>query len=300
MDMLTNLRAFVAVARYGGFSEAARQLDVVPSVAAKRVSQLEHAVGARLFERSTRRVVLTEAGERFQAQARALIADFDDALAGLRRAGDRLEGRIRMMLPTTLHMLVLQRELGDFLCEHEHITMELALVNRSVNPAEEGFDLAISGHAASSYEGVLDVPLHPFEQVLCAAPAYLARRGTPRHPADLADHDGLLFRPLGTAWHFEGPQGQVSVDAHARLVAEDNLTLQSAAIAGNGIAMLPRYVAGRALREGTLVALLPDHPPPRSWFRAHVTQHRARVARVARLLDWLKEALARALPGLEG
>ena len=299
MDMVANLRAFLAVARYGGFSQAARQLNLVPSVAAKRVSQLEHAVGTRLFERSTRKVDLTEAGELFQARARSLIADLDEALSGLKRSGDRLEGRILMMVPTTLHMLVLSDALSGFLLEHPHITMELALVDRSVNPAEEGFDLAISGHAASSYEGVIDVPLHPFEQVLCASPDYLQRRGAPLHPHDLEDHDGLFFKPLGTAWRFESEQGQLSVEVPPRLIANDNVTLRAAALAGNGIAMLPRYVAGDAIRGGQLVALLPDFRLPRAWFRAHVTQHRAKLARIATLLEWLKSALQRALPDVE-
>ncbi len=300
MDTVANLRAFLAVARYGSFSESARQLNVVPSVAAKRVSQLEHTVGTRLFERSTRKVVLTEAGEKFQVSARSLIADLDDTLAGLKRSNDRLEGRILIMVPTTLNMVVLSDALSGFLREHEHITMELALVNRSINPAEEGFDLAISGHAASSYEGVLDVPLYPFTQVLCASPQYLERRGTPLHPHDLGDHDGLFFKPLGTAWQFDGEQGQLTVDVRARLVANDNITLRAAALAGNGIAMLPRYVSGEAIRAGQLVELLGAYPMPKSWFRAHVTQHRAKLARIAKLLEWLKSALEEALPRLEG
>lgn len=296
MDMIANLRAFLAVARYGSFSEAARQLDLVPSVAAKRVTQLEHTVGTRLFERSTRKVTLTEAGESFQGRARSLIADLDDTLAGLRRSGDRPEGRIRMMVPTTLHMLVLSEVLVRFLRAHEHITLELALVNRSVNPAEEGFDLAITGHAANSYEGVLDVPLQPFEQVLCAAPDYLQRRGTPRQLHDLEGHDGLFFKPLGGAWRFDSDQGQISVEVRPRLIADDTLTLHAAAVAGNGIAMLPRYVAGEAIRSGALVELLHHVPLPRNWFRAHVTQNRARLARIQKLLEWLKNALEKSLP----
>src|ERR1700744_910330 len=248
MDMVANLRAFLAVARYGGFSEAARQLNLVPSVAAKRVSQLEHAVGSKLFERSTPKVVLTESGDQFQGRARSLVADLDDTLAGLKRAGDRLEGRILMMVPTTLNILVLSDVLNGFLRQHEHITMELALVDRSVNPAEEGFDLAISGHAASSYEGVIDVPLYPFEQVLCAAPDYLERRGMPLRPHDLEDDDGLFFKPLGTAWRFNSDHGNPIVDVRPRLNANDNITLRAAALAGDGIAMLPRYVSGEALR----------------------------------------------------
>jgi DNA-binding transcriptional LysR family regulator len=299
MDTVSNLRAFLAVARFGSFSEAARQLNVVPSVAAKRVTQLEHVVGQRLFERSTRKVALTEAGEKFQGRARSLITELDETLSGLRRTGDRLEGRIRMMVPTTLHMLVLSDALSDFLRQHEHITMELALINRSVNPAEEGFDLAITGHAANSYEGVLDVPLHPFEQVLCAAPAYIQRRGAPLQLHDLEGHDGLFFKPIGTTWRFESAEGEIGVDVQARLIADDTLTLRAAALAGNGIAMLPRYVAGEAIRDGRLVELLPDFPLRRSWFRAHVTQNRARQARIVKLLEWLKSALEKSLPPLQ-
>ncbi|HEY1900530.1 MAG TPA: substrate binding domain-containing protein, partial [Steroidobacteraceae bacterium] len=229
-----------------------------------------------------------------------LVADLDDALGGLKRAGDRLEGRILIMVPTTLNVLVLSDALNGFLRAHEHITMELALVDRSVNPAEEGFDLAISGHAASSYEGVIDVPLYPFEQVLCASAEYLERRGVPTHPRDLADHDGLFFKPLGTAWRFDSEQGQLSVDVRARLIANDNVTLRAAALAGNGIAMLPRYVCGEAIRSGQLVPVLSGFRLPRTWFRAHVTQHRAKLARIVKLLDWLKSALQAALPKVAG
>lgn len=296
MDMVANLRAFLTVARYGGFSDAARQLNVVPSVAAKRVSQLEHAIGTKLFERSTRKVVLTEAGERFQTRARGVLAELDDTLAGVRRSADRLEGRIRMMVPTTLHMLVLAKSLGAFQHEREHITLELALVNRSVNPAEEGFDLAVTGHAANSYEGVVDIPLCAYEQALCASPDYLQRRGIPAHPRDLADHDGLFFKALGTAWRFDSAQGELNIDLPARLIADDFLTLRAAAAQGNGIARLPRYVANDAIENGQLVEILPAFPAPRTWFRAHVTQHRARLARITALLDWLKRALEESLP----
>lgn len=296
MDTVANLRAFLAVARCGAFSEAARQLNVVPSVVAKRVSQLEHAMGARLFERSTRKVLLTEAGQKLQVRARSLVAEIDDTIRSLERGENRLEGHILLMAPTTLTTLVLADILNGFMREHEHITMELMLVDRSVNPAEEGFDLAISGHAASSYEGVLDVPLFPFEQVLCASPAYLERRGTPQHPRDLADHDGLFFKPLGTAWRFDSERGQISVDARPRMIASDNVTLRSAAVAGNGVAMLPRYVIRDALAEGTLVPLLASYGTPPAWFRAHVTRRRASLARIERLIEWLSTHLPLVLP----
>ena len=107
MDMVANLRAFLAVARCGAFSEAARQLNVVPSVVAKRVGQLEHTMGTRLFERSTRKVALTEAGQKLQVRARGLVAEIDDAIRSLERDENRLEGHILLMAPTTLTTLVL-------------------------------------------------------------------------------------------------------------------------------------------------------------------------------------------------
>jgi DNA-binding transcriptional LysR family regulator len=143
------------------------------------------------------------------------------------------------------------------------------------------------------------VPLYPFEQVLCASPDYLERRGTPLLPHELEEHDGLFFKPLGTAWTIDSEQGQISVDVHPRLIANDNLTLRAAAIAGNGIAMLPRYVANEAIKSGKLTPLLNGFPMPKAWFRAHVTQHRAKLARIVTLLDWLKTWLADTLPKVE-
>jgi DNA-binding transcriptional LysR family regulator len=296
VDLLSNLRAFLVVARCGGFSEAARELNVVPSVAAKRVTQLEHVMGTKLFTRSTRKVALTDAGHKFQVRARALVAEVDDAFRSLKRNSNRLDGHIMLMAPTTLTTLVLSDALGGFLRAHEHITMELALIDRSVNPAEEGFDLAISGHAATSYDGVVDIPLHPLEQLLCASPAYLERRGMPLHPRDLAGHDGLFFKPLGTAWRFDSERGQISVDVHPRLIANDNITLRAAAVAGNGVAALPRYVADSAIEAGTLVALLQGYALPKAWFRAHVTRHRAKLPRIEMLIEWLSKHLGRSLP----
>jgi DNA-binding transcriptional LysR family regulator len=261
------------------------------------VSQLEHELETQLFERSTRRVALTEAGQKFQGRARALVGEIDDAIRSLKRDESRLEGHIGLLAPTTLTTLLLADVLGRFLREHAHITLEVALVDRSVNPAEEGFDLAISGHSASSYEGVLDLPLHPLEQVLCAAPAYLAQHGTPSHPRDLADHDGLFFKPLGTAWAFETERGQISVQGNPRLLASDNVTLRAAAEAGNGITVLPRYVADAALAAGKLVPLLAGYAVPRAWFRAYVARHRAKLPRIVSLIDWLTTHLGEMLPG---
>lgn len=290
MDVVTNLRTFVTVARTGGFSPAARQLHVVPSVVAKRIAQLEQTMKARLFERSTRVVELTEAGRRLQARAANLVSELDEVVQSVRRDEGALEGHLRVMAPTTLTLLRLGPMFDAFMAQHPRLTLEIALVDRSINPVEEGFDLAISGRSAS-YDGVLDIPLCPVNPRLCAAPTYLAKRGSPSHPRDLSTHDCLVFRPAGGAWVFQSPRGLVHVDVAGRITADDNHTLLGCAIMGRGVAILPHYVCGKALGEGSLVEVLPAFPPQDAWFKAYVPRRRHRVAHVRALLDWLSSQM---------
>lgn len=298
MDVLTNLRTFLAVARTGGFSEAARQLNVVPSVVAKRIAQLEQTMHSRLFERSTRVVTLTEAGRRLLARAASLVSDIDDVVQDVRRDDGKLEGHIRLMAPTTLTLLRLGPLLDEFLAEHDRITMEIALEDRSINPLEEGIDIAISGRSAS-YEGVLDIPICPVHPRLCASPAYLERRGVPAHPRDLSEHDCLVFKPAGGSWVFQSQRGLVYVEVNGRLVADDNHTLLQAARNGRGIAVLPQYVCASALEAHELTLLLPSFPPQDAWFKAYVPRRRHGLARVQVLLKWLTSRLE-AMSGPQG
>lgn len=286
MDVLGNLKTFLAVASYGGFSAAARKLHVVPSVVAKRIGQLEKTMGSRLFERSTRSVVLTEAGEQLQARAAVLMADFDELVSTVQRDDSKLEGHIRVMAPTTLTMVYLGQVINAFLEKHERITLELALVDASMNPQERGFDMAISGRTAS-YEGVLDVPLCPVRPMLFAAPAYVVTHGEPAHPRELADHRCLVFAPTGVNWQFQSSRGAISVEVRPRLLADDNRTLLDAAQRGMGIVVLPLYVARDALVAGTLQPLLAKFPLQETWFRAYVPRRSHKLARVQALVDWL-------------
>jgi len=292
MDVLVNLRTFLAVTRYGGFSEAARHLHVVPSVTAKRISQLEKTVGARLFERSTRKVSLTKAGQQLLTRAAGVIAGFDDLVKNLRRDEGTLQGHIRLMAPTTLTMLYLGEVLNVFLREHEGITLEIALIDRSVSPLEEGFDIAISGRSAT-FDGVIDIPLCPVGAVLCAAPSYLERRGSPADPRELSTRDCLVFKPTGSDWQFQSSRGPIQVQVLAKLTADDNQTLRKAAEAGQGIALLPQYVAEPAFKAGTLMPLLPAFPPQETWFKAYVPRSRQELPRIKALLEWVTQHMQR-------
>jgi DNA-binding transcriptional LysR family regulator len=288
MDITTHLQTFTAVVRCGNFSEAARQIGVVPSVVAKRIAELEQKLHARLFERTTRKVTVTEAGEKLAARASGIVAEFEELLHSVRRDDGKPEGHLRVTAPTTLTMEQLGPVFCAFLVAHPRITMELALVDRSANPAEGGFDLAISGRPAT-YEGIVDIPLSPVRPVLCAAPGYLQDRPPPAHPRDLVDYSCLVFSATGTNWTFQSSRGALSVEVRPRLVADDNRTLLRAAIAGLGIALLPSYISGEALRSGALEIVLPKFAPQENWFKAYVPKRKMSVARVKALLHFLQK-----------
>lgn len=292
MDTLLNIRAFLTTARTGSFSAAARELGVAPSVVIKRINRLEDQMRARLFLRSTRRLTLTEAGERARPRYHAILADIEEALSGAAPAGaDGIEGHLRIKAPTTFGILHLGRILAEFQTAHPRVTVEIVLVDRSANPVEEGFDIAL-GALPVSYAHVVDEPLCPFPRLLCAAPDYLARRGAPRHPSDLPDHDCLAYLAVGATWSFAGPKGLVTVDVRPRFSANDSQVLMQAARRGLGLAVLSRDVADAALREGALLPVMPDFPVAPLWLKALVPEGRIGRPPVRALLAWLKENLA--------
>jgi DNA-binding transcriptional LysR family regulator len=294
MDTLLNIKAFLATARGGSFSAAARQLAVAPSVIVKRVTRLEDQMQARLFERSTRRLTLTEVGERYLPRYLSIVAEVEEALAGASEAGRGVAGHVRIKTPTTITIHLIGDILADFQVAHPDISLEIVLIDRSVNPIEEGFDLAI-GAMPTSYINVVDEPLCPHPRSLCAAPAYLARHDRPAHPRDLADHHCLTFLVTGSTWTFDSPRGPVNVDVHARFSANDSGVLHSAMLRGLGIGIVADYFAKPSIDRGELVALLPDYPVSLLWLKALVPQNKIDRPAVQLLLRWLKARLT-ALP----
>lgn len=290
MDTLSNLKAFIATADAGSFSGAARQLGIVPSVISKRIDQLEWRIRAPLFTRSTRRLTLTDVGDRYLPTVRELIRQVDDALAGMARASGELEGHIRVKVPTTLGVLYLSDILNDFLRSQPMISMDIVLADRSVNPIEEGFDIAI-GALPELYGRVQDRPLCLMKRRLCAAPAYLKRKGTPQHPGDLVDHDCLVFTTSGARWEFQSQQGLIGIDVRPKLRTNDGAAICQAAISGSGIAVLADYLAAPAIQAGQLVETLQPFEVPDIWLKALVPTNRIELPRVRMLLDWLEQNL---------
>ena len=295
MDTLDNMRTFLVVVRTGSFSAAARELDTVPSVIAKRVNQLEHSMKMPLFRRSTRSLELTPVGHRCHTRFMQIVTEVDHAFKDAASNASRLEERLRIKCPTTLTILHFGALLTRFQAENPGIQMELVLMDRSVNPVEEGFDLAI-GALPSSYANVVDIPLCPMPRAAYAAPSYIERHGEPVHPRDLIDHKCLSFLATGSNWQFEGSAGAVSVNVPTSFSVNDSHVLLNAVEQGLGIAMIASHIARRSVAAGRIVQVLTDYPVQDLWVKALVPANRHKNPAVQAVVACLRDASAPVAP----
>jgi len=261
MDRLSGLMAFVRTADLGSFVAAGRVLGLSPSAVGKAVTRLEGQLGVRLFQRSTRSLRLTEEGEAFHQRCRRILDDLDDAQETLSRTRETPRGRIRLSCPIVAYHLLLP-VLGEFMALYPEIELDLDFSDRIVDLIEEGVDVAIrSGQLPDSR--LMVRALRPFRMLLCAAPAYLARHGTPKCPRDLADHVGIGFRYPNSgklqAWPLDRPEGEPEPRIRHVLTCNNMEALHGAVLRGLGIGCMPDFLASAALRSGELVALLVDH-----------------------------------------
>ncbi len=289
MDTLDNIRTFLATVRSGSFSAAARDLGTVPSVVTKRINRLEDQLKATLFVRSTRKLVLTDTGERYYPRFLTVIAEVDDAFRDVARSRSRVEGKLRIKCPTTLTVSYFGDVLTAFQVAYPDVQVELVLMDRSVNPVEEGFDVAI-GALPSAYANVVDVPLCPMPRMLVATPSYLEKFGVPQHPRDLIEHDCLTFMATGSSWDFKGPTGAINVDVRSKFSVNDSKVLMMAALRDLGIGLVARHIAVPDVMAGRLVEVLPVFPTPDLWVKALVPQLRRNDLAVQAVLEWLKDA----------
>jgi DNA-binding transcriptional LysR family regulator len=294
INNLVNIKAFVRVVRLRSFSSAARDLGLAASVITKRVTQLENSLGVQLLVRSTRGLALTAAGDRLLPRFVRLMAEFDEIFAAQDRGQLRLEGHLKVKSPTTITSEFIGRLYAEFQAVHPGISLEIVLVDHSVNPLEEGYDFAI-GALPVSYPNVIDVPICPYELVTCCSPSYLAGKIEPQHPTDLIDHECLTTVLFRTTWVFESTAGGLSVEVHSRMHSSDSRVLREAALRGLGIAILPRFLADEPIAEGALIPLLQDFPVATFWLKALVPRIKIRKPAVQELVAFLKSRMQRGL-----
>lgn len=289
MDTLTNIRTFLVVVRSGSFSAAARSLDTVPSVVSKRIQQLEHELKASLLVRSTRKMDLTETGRRYYARFTTIINDVDDAFEDVGSSSRRLEERLRIKCPTTLAIQYYGHVLTDFQRAHPGVRLELQLMDRSVNPIEESYDMAI-GALPTSYANVDDIPLCPMPRIAVASPAYLAKNDAPQHPRDLARHDCVSFLATGSRWQFLATKGPISIDVNSRILVNDSHVLMNAVENDLGIAIVAKHIAMPSIERGLAIQVLTEFSIPDLWIKALVPRSRRGNAAVETVLAWIKRA----------
>lgn len=288
MDNFSNIRTFLIVARLGSFSAAAREANTVPSVISKRISQLEQQLKTRLFMRSTRGLKLTEAGYGYQQRFIALMAEFDAAFEGVEGSAWPQE-HISIKCPSTLLAMHLSDVLIQFRLDNPGVRIDLVMIDRTVNPLEEGYDLAL-GALPATYPHVLDIPLCPLPRMLVASPAYLARRGYPQHPRDLMNHDCIIFPASGTRWEFESASGEVAVEVNSVFSTTDSRIMRDAAVRGVGVAIVSEYLVRPLVETGELVKLLPEYRVPDLYMKLLVPESRRTRPTIRAIVDTLVAA----------
>lgn len=262
LDRVTSMKVFARVAAMGGFSAAARALGLSQTMATRHVGALEERLGVMLFHRTTRRLTLTEAGRRYLAACERLLTGIEEAEAAA--TADRVEprGTLRLNVPLSFGAREIAPALAAFTRAHPAVSVDLGLGDRVVDLVDEGWDVAVRiGVLADS--GLLARRLAPCRTLVCAAPAYLAERGTPHTLADLGGHNCMgytLPSAIGADhWAF-GRDGAEVVRVAGNLRASNGDALVAAALAGQGLIYQPTFLVGDAVRDGHLVALRLDQP----------------------------------------
>lgn len=300
MDRLASMQAFAKVVDEGGFAAAARALDVSASAVTRLVADLERHLGARLIQRSTRRVALTSTGQGYLERVRRILGAVQEAEAVVSSMVREPEGRVRVALPGAWAARVVARALHRLREKHPRVMVELA-VSDTAGALDEGFDVALvlAGLELPDSNAVAR-RLAQCETVLCASPDYLALRGTPHTPADLPAHECLFERRLQLASGVAGAAGRsvVTVEGNAMLDARQPDTVYAAATAGLGIVALPQLVVHEALSQGRLVQVLPQWQASASALYAVVGQRRYLPASSRAVLDHLVSGFEPDLPAM--
>ena len=257
MSDIADLRAFVRVVERGGFAAASKDLGISPSGVSKLITRLEDRLGARLLHRTTRRLSLTPEGEKYHLRGRDILAAIDEAEAEVSQAGRRVQGRLRINCLPAFAVNQLAPSLSAFLAQYPEIELELALTDRVVDLLGENADVAIrAGHIDDP--SLVARKFGEIRRGLFASPEYLARRGTPRTPNAIEDHDCIVLRTLPSAlrWSFHDGGEVSSIEIRSRVLVDSGEAALQLAVAGCGITRLADLITAQAVREGRLESVL--------------------------------------------
>lgn len=294
MEHLTDLAVFVQVVETGSFTTTADRLGISRSVVSKYISRLEDRLGVRLLHRTTRRLSLTEAGQAFFARSQRGLAEIEAAVEEVSQLQAAPRGKLRLNTPMSFGILHIAPALPGFLERYPDVTVDMRLDDQQVDLVAQGFDLAIR-IAELPDSSLVASRLAPCRHVVCASPAYLAKHGTPRTPADLRDHNVLTYRyhDSPSEWRFLGPEGRyTTVTVSGSLELNNSLAIRAAALRGAGIALTPTFIVGEDLRAGSLQRLLPDYRAREISVYAVYPERRHLSPKVRAFVEYMKQVFS--------
>lgn len=259
---LIEMAAFAKVVQTKSFSKAALALGVTRSAVSKHVARLEAALGARLLNRTTRALSLTEAGAAVYEHCERMLVEAEDAATVANDLGAAPRGTLRVSTSVAFGRLQLVPMLPEFLARYPELTVQLLLVDRYVDLHDEGFDVVLR-LSEKLPPNLVAKRLAPIEYAVCGSPKYFAHAGIPRSPADLSKHNCLYYYSPYVAgrerWQFEGAKGHVEVTVHGSVQVNSSEALCDLLLAGMGVGLLPMYVVQRELKSGRLRAVLKQY-----------------------------------------
>lgn len=284
------LLVFNCVVKHSSFAKAADELSLSPSGVSRIVTRLEERLGARLVQRTTRKLSLTEAGSAFHARTLQIIADLLEAETEVQTATLRPRGNLKLTASIVFGQLYIAPLMDRILAQFPEMSVEVILTNRFVDLIEEGVDLAIRIGALSDSR-LIARRLCANRRVLVAAPSYLERSGVPRHPAELAAHEAVLFTGFAKPreWKLIGSEGPVTVSVSGRVATNNLEVLDRAAKQGLGITVGATLAVDKSLLSGELVRVLPDYQFEPSAIFAVYPSARQLSTKVRAMVDFLVE-----------
>ena len=294
MDKFQEMASFVAVVEAGSFVGAADATGLSKAAVSRHVAELEQRLGARLLHRTTRRLSLTDDGQLFFARAKDMLAAVDEAESEISSRSGEPSGLLRINAPLTFGVLHLAPLWGRFAQRYPKVALDIALSDRVVDLVEEGYDLAVRITNLQSSQ-LVSRQLASTRMVACASPHYLARRGTPEHPADLAQHDVISYSYWAARdeWTFTAPDAsEVVVRVHARIHANNGDTCRAAALDDQGVILQPDFLIADDLRRGLLVELMPDYRAISIGIHAVYPSRKHLPIKTRRLVDFLVASFA--------
>jgi DNA-binding transcriptional LysR family regulator len=295
MDRFQEMKVFVAVVDNGSFVRAAEALNSSKAAVSRLLADLERRLGARLLNRTTRKLSLTDDGKMFYARCTELLNALEEAESELNTRTGEAAGHLRVTAPVTFGNNLLAPLWGDFLAQHPKVSLDVNLSDRTADLVEEGLDLAVR-IARSPHPVFIARKLASTRMVLCASPEYLARHGTPLHPQDIATHEVVSYTYWSSRdeWEFKRSDGMVeTVKTRPRMHANSGDTCVAAALKHHGMVMQPDFLLYEALRSGALVRLLPDYEAVELGIYAVYASRRQLPLKLRYLIDFLVASFQR-------